>query len=286
MTAHCRVTHLIRWNLHSHTVVSDGELTADELLRRASEEGLDGVAVTDHYPYPCYPITWGEVDWAASHKALAQQRDELKVLRRIYPGLTVIAGAEAEFLEELDLLENGLRSLDLDFVLGGVHLIGRWALDWSEEEFLKCRDLFGSLESAFTRYFEAVGKLADSGLVDSIAHLDVIKKYNAGERHFSERSRWYRELVDRCLRRIANTGVAMEVSTAGFRRPVRALYPSDWILREAKDLGIRVTVGTDHHKMDEKITTGLDRAEEALRAAGYESYLVFDKRRPTSINLI
>jgi len=286
MTAYCRVTCLIRWNLHSHTVVSDGELTADELLKRASEEGLDGVAVTDHYPYPCFPITWSEVDWAASQNALAQQRNELETLRRGYSGLTIIAGAEVEFLEELDLLRNGLRNLDLDFLLGGVHLIDRWALDWSEEEFLKGRSLFGSLESAFARYFGAVGKLADSGLVDSIAHLDVVKKYNVSERHFSERSRWYRDLVDKCLRRIANAGVAMEVSTAGLRRPVGALYPSDWILSEAKDLGIRVTVGTDHHKVDEKVTAGLDKAEEALRAAGYDSYLVFKKRSPTSVNLI
>jgi len=277
---------MIRWNLHSHTVASDGQMTSGELARCASEEGLDGLAVTDHFPYPCYPITWGEVDWTASIKALAQQREEIEALRRSYSGLTVIAGVEAEFLEELDLLGNGLRNLDLDFVLGGVHLIGRWALDWSEGEFLRGRELFGSLESAFARYFEAVGKLADSGLVDSIAHLDVVKKYNPGERHFSERSTWYRELVDECLRRIANAGVAMEVSTAGLRRPVGALYPSGWILREAKDLGIRVTIGTDHHKRGEKITAGLDEAEEALRAAGYESYLVFEKRRPSCVNLI
>ena len=261
-------------------------MTAGELVRCATDEGLDGIAVTDHFPYPCYPITWGEVDWTASHRALAQQREELEALRRSYSGLTVIAGAEAEFLDELDLLGNGLRDLDLDFVLGGVHLIGRWALDWSEDEFLKGSELFGSLESAFVRYFGAVGKLADSGLVDSIAHLDVVKKYNPGERHFSERSQWYRDLVDKCLRRIADAGVAMEVSTAGLRRPVGALYPSDWILKEAKDLGIRVTIGTDHHRMGEEITAGLDKAEEALRAAGYESYLVFKKRRPTGIALI
>jgi len=277
---------LIRWNLHAHTILSDGQMTAGELVRCATKEGLDGIAVTDHFPYPCYPITWGEVNWTASHRALAQQREELEALRRSNSGLTLIAGAEVEFLDELDLLGNGLRDLDLDFVLGGVHLIGRWALDWSEAEFLKGRGFFGSLEAAFVRYFEAVGKLADSGLVDSIAHLDVVKKYNPGERHFSERSQWYRDLVDKCLRRIAAAGVAIEVSTAGLRRPVGALYPSDWILREARDLGIRLTIGTDHHKRGEKITAGLDRAEEALRAAGYESYLVFMKRRPTGVNLI
>lgn len=273
---------MIRWNLHAHTVVSDGELTAGELVRRASEEGLDGLAITDHFPYPCYPITWSEVDWASSQKALAKQEDELSGR---YSGLAVLAGVEVEFIDELDLPAKWLHGLNLDFVLGGVHLLDRWALDWSEEEFLRGRGIFGSLERAFERYFEAVVKLAESGLVDSIAHLDVVKKYNADEKHFSEKSEWYRELVMNCLRGIAKTDVAMEVSTAGLRRPVGAIYPSQWILREARDRGIRVTVGTDYHKKGEKVTAGLDSADEALRAAGYESYLIFEKRRPISVRL-
>jgi histidinol-phosphatase (PHP family) len=276
---------MIKWNLHAHTVTSDGKITAEEIVRRASAEGLEGLAITDHFPYPCYPIAWDEVDWASSRVALEKQRKDLEGLSGRYPGLTVLAGAEVEFVDGLDLLAKWLRGLDLDFVLGGVHLLDRWALDWSEEDFLRGRGIFGSLQGAFARYFQAVGELADSGLVDSIAHLDVVKKYNAGERHFSEGSEWYRELVRNGLHAIATANVAMEVSTAGLRRPVGAIYPSEWILREARDLGIQVTVGTDYHLSGESVAADLDRAEATLRATGYESYLVFQKRRPRSVGL-
>jgi histidinol phosphatase-like PHP family hydrolase len=61
-------------------------------------------------------------------------------LRSRYPGLTVLTGAEVEYVDILNMLERWLQ--DLDFVLEGVHLLDMLALDWSEEEFLKGR-IFG-----------------------------------------------------------------------------------------------------------------------------------------------
>jgi histidinol-phosphatase (PHP family) len=186
----------------------------------------------------------------------------------------------------LDLLEHWLQDLDLDFVLGGVHLLDRWAIDWSEKEFLKGTNYFGSFESAFERYFNAVAAFAESGIVDSIAHIDLVKKFNSAERYFDERSGWYRILVERCLQRVANAKVAIEVSTAGLRKPVGALYPSGWILKKAKELGIQVTIGTDVHKKDEKVGSDLYMAEKALLEAGYDEYLVFRGRKPEKVRLV
>ena len=35
-------------DMHTHTCYSDGELTPDELVEKADEEGLDTIAITDH----------------------------------------------------------------------------------------------------------------------------------------------------------------------------------------------------------------------------------------------
>jgi histidinol-phosphatase (PHP family) len=260
-------------------------LTEEELMRYAQEEGLEGFAITDHFPYPIYPITPLGIDWTSSHRALVLQIKNVKYLRSRYPGLTVLTGAEVEYVDRLNTLERWLQDLDLDFVLGGVHLLDRWALDWSEEEFLKGRIFFGGFELAFERYFNAVAELAESGFVDSIAHIDLVKKYNAAECYFSEGAEWYRILVEKCLKRIAKVNVAIEVSTAGLRKPVKAMYPSNWILRKAKDLGIQVTIGTDVHKKDEKVGTDLDMAEKILREAGYEEYLIFRRRKSEKVSL-
>src|ERR1051325_4890740 len=38
----------MRYDLHTHSNVSDGGLEPEEVIRRAAEVGLDGIALTDH----------------------------------------------------------------------------------------------------------------------------------------------------------------------------------------------------------------------------------------------
>ena len=44
-----------RLNFHCHTVCSDGSLTPQELIRQASEIGLEHIAVTDHHSVDAFP---------------------------------------------------------------------------------------------------------------------------------------------------------------------------------------------------------------------------------------
>jgi len=267
-----------------HTTDSDGELTVAELARRAVDGGLLGIAVVDHFPYPDRdPKT---VDWRLSRDQLVRRLERLKRLSENEDRLIILRGIEVEFMEPLDPLERSLEGLDVDFVLGAVHVLGRWMLDWSEAEFLRAGEFFGGLETAIQRYFDAVAELAESGLVDCMAHLDLVKKYNPGQRHFRQTSGWYVDAANRCLDRIAEAGVSIELNTGGLaRHPIGEMYPSGWLLRRAADLGVPVTVGTDLHGADEGVTAGLDQAELALREAGYESYLIFKNRRREEVRL-
>jgi len=274
---------VIRWNLHTHTTESDGDLSIGSLVRQAASEDLLGIAVTDHFPYPYRgPET---VDWKVSREQLDQRLKRLEVLRANEDHLVILRGVEVEFTEPLSLLEGALRGLEVDFVLGGVHVLDRWMVDWSEAEFLRAEEFFGSLKTAILRYFEAAAELAESGLVDCLAHIDLVKKYNHRQRHFKQNSSWYVDAAVACLERVAEAGVAIELNTSGLRKPVEEMYPVGWLLRRAAELGIEVTVGTDLHRADEGVTAGLDQAELALREAGYESYLIFKDRKRREVEL-
>jgi histidinol-phosphatase (PHP family) len=253
---------MITWNLHAHTTTSDGDLSAEEVIQRAVDEGLSGIAITDHFPFPYKPGQ--KINWAASRRAFERHLSVLDALQQKVDSLEILKSVEVEYVPSLNTLAHWLRGLDLDFVLGGVHILDGWLVDWSEEIFCQGREHFGELRTAIECYCDAVGELAESGLVDSIAHPDVVKKYNPQSRHFSEDEPWYRRAVERCLQRIAATGVAIEVNTAGLRRPAAALYPSDWILRRARELGIPVTVGTDFHRARDRIwSSGADTARRS-----------------------
>jgi histidinol-phosphatase (PHP family) len=60
----------------------------------------------------------------------------------------------------------------------------------------------------------------------------------------------------------------MDVNARGLIKPCKAIYPADWILEDARRIGVKVTLGDDSHAPDQ-VGARLDQAVEALRRAGY-----------------
>ena len=129
----------------------------------------------------------------------------------------------------------------LDFVLGSVH-------------FLECADqMFDSvpdgaaqferrnIDEMYADYFRRLRELIATGLVDSLAHLDLIKIH--GHRPTADIG----TLINETLEFIRSRNLAIELSTAGWRKPVNELYPSDSIIESAMDKAIPFTTASDAH---------------------------------------
>src|SRR5205823_14074607 len=125
------------------------------------------------------------------------------------------------------------------------------------------------VEEAWSRYFETLGRAARSGLFDSLSHPDLVKIFGERAASFD-----YTDVADA----IAESGVAVEVSTAGLRKPVRELYPHPDLLAACRVRGVPVTLGSDAHSPD-VVGRDFDRARELLRSAGYETVTIFERRR-------
>ena len=63
---------------------------------------------------------------------------------------------------------------------------------------------------------------------------------------------------------IEKTGIVLEVNTRGMFKPCKAVYPSEWILKEAFKRKIEITIGSDCHKAGD-IVRGFDYAEKVLK---------------------
>jgi histidinol-phosphatase (PHP family) len=129
---------------------------------------------------------------------------------------------------------------------------------------------FRSVWEAYTDMVVALGK---GGHVDSIAHVDVLKKY--GKRLDPEPL----DLYDRIVEAAAAGGTAVEVSSQGLRKPVGEVYPAPRLLERLFAAGVPITLASDGHRPEE---AGAHHAEvvAAARAAGYTEYLRFDARTP------
>ncbi|MCX7888064.1 MAG: PHP domain-containing protein, partial [Verrucomicrobiae bacterium] len=154
-----------------------------------------------------------------------------------------------------------------DFLLGAVHHIGdfpidRRAADWEGQD----------VETRWRQYFTLWAEAATSGLFDSLAHPDLPKKFNF--RPATDFTEVYRET----LAAVARAGVAIEISTAGLRKPCQELYPSESFLRIAREFDIPITIGSDAHSPEE---TGADLEHAVMLAkrCGYHHVCRFTQRR-------
>ena len=74
-----------------------------------------------------------------------------------------------------------------------------------------------------------------------------------------------------------DAGVAMEVSTAGLRKPVGEIYPARAMLEMAVDAGIPIALSSDAHR-PEQLAFAYDAAVEVLTDCGVKEIAVFEKR--------
>jgi histidinol-phosphatase (PHP family) len=76
---------------------------------------------------------------------------------------------------------------------------------------------------------------------------------------------------------IADCDVAVEVSTAGFRKPVGEIYPAPEFLEMVVDAGKPIALSSDAHT-PELLGHEYERAVELLDSMGVKEIAVFDRR--------
>src|SRR5437660_10311947 len=97
------------------------------------------------------------------------------------------------------------------------------------------------VDAIYADYFRRVREMAATGLVDCLAHLDLVRIH--GHRPGAEIG----AIVNETLDFIRARNLAIELSTAGWRKPVNELYPGDRIIELAIEKGIPFTIASDAH---------------------------------------
>ena len=122
----------------------------------------------------------------------------------------------------------------------------------------------GDPDEVWRRYFEALAECARSGLFDILAHPDLVKVWG-GTRPLPDRD--LRHFYEPAVEAIAESGLAVEVSTAGLRKPVGELYPAPAFASMCVEAGVPFALSSDAH-LPEQVGFGYDRAVEFLAELG------------------
>src|SRR3712207_5905331 len=178
-------------------------------------------------------------------------------------------GIEADFIPgREDRMATLLEAREWDYVVGSVHFLGDQAVDYDAYD-VWTRGT--SPDRVWSRYFEWLGEAARSGLFDVLAHPDLVKVWGP-ERPRPEGD--LRRFYDRAMEGIADSGIAVEVSTAGLRKPVAELYPAREFLEMVADAGNPIVLSSDAHTPDH-LGYRYEDALEVLDAVGIGELAVF-----------
>ncbi|MBA3327379.1 MAG: histidinol-phosphatase [Solirubrobacterales bacterium] len=183
-------------------------------------------------------------------------------------------GIEADFVPgREDRMATLLDAHGWDFVVGSVHFLGDEAVDHEGFDIWDHRSV--SPDAVWRRYFETLGEAARSGMFDILAHPDLVKYWGPTRRPQPEGD--LRRFYELAMDGIAESRIAVEVSTAGLRKPVGELYPAEAFLEMCLDAGCPVALSSDAHR-PEDIGRDYDVALELLERLGVGELAVFSNR--------
>lgn len=289
---------MIDYHLHlwPHGTPDHGP-TVEELAEycdKAKENGVVEIALTEHLfrfgqtekilgdyfkRFPESPMrTLMDEYWHDHAKADLDKYVEV-VLEAKEAGLPIVLGMEVDYYEDsMDRVQALLEGYPFDVLLGSVHWINDWPFDHvGDPQVMAYWDTVG-VEEAWEGYTRALEELSATGSVDVLAHPDLVKVAGFFPAVPQE---YYARMAEAA----AGANIVAEVSSAGWRKPVREMYPDPTLLRYFFQRGVPITTASDSHGIVDVGFRTSDVKEKIIQA-GYTQLETFRSRTRNSLKIV
>ena len=240
----------------------------ERFLETASARGVDEIAFTEHVYYFVQTREIWFLPYHVERCTFDLDAYVDAILEAKKRGLPVKLGLEIDHVpDRQERLAELIAPYPWDLLLGSVHEVLDDPVDQEPGIWHRL-----TVEEVWRGYVESVCDLARSGHVDVMSHPDLAKIYG-----LRPSAAALDEIHARFAEGIAAAGVAIEVSTAGLRKPVGEIYPAESLLQAFHRNGVPITIAADAHE-PHLVGEDFDRALELVKRVGYETVSVFDGR--------
>jgi len=242
----------------------------DRYLAAAAQAGIEELGVSEHvYRFRQALDVWSHPLWVENAV------DDIDAYCEFVRGTPLRLGVECDYVPGAEeRIASLLGARDFDYVVGSVHFVGDGDAAVDHDGF----DVWEGARDAdevWRRYFEALADCARSGLYDILAHPDLVKVWGRS-RPLPDRD--LRAFYEPAVEAIAESGIAVEISTAGLRKPVGELYPSREFAEMCVEAGASFALSSDAH-LPEQVGFEYDLAVDFLSELGIDEICVFEQRR-------
>jgi histidinol-phosphatase (PHP family) len=241
----------------------------ERYLAAAHQRGIEELGVSEHvYRFTAALDLWRHPFW------IENAVDDLDAYCDFVRGTPLRLGIECDYIRGAEERTRALlEARDLDYVVGSVHFVGEGDAAVDHEGF-DVWDGAADPDQVWRRYFDAFGECARSGLFDILAHPDLVKVWGrARPLPAADLRAFYEPAVEA----VVEGGAAVELSTAGLRKPVGELYPAPEFAALCAEAGVPFALSSDAH-LPEQVGFAYDRAVELLESLGVGEISVFEGR--------
>jgi histidinol-phosphatase (PHP family) len=241
------------------------EENVDRYLAAAEEHAIDELGVSEHvYRFTQSLEIWRHPYWEG------QAIDDLDAYCEFVRTTPLRLGIECDFVPGSEDRLARLLARDFDYVVGSIHFLGeQGAVDDRRYDIW---DEIGDADELWATYFRWQAELARSGLFDIVSHPDLVKIWGPDRPEPRRDPRFHYEPL---VEAISESGIAVEVSTAGLRKPVGEIYPARALAEMCVDAGAEFALSSDAHSPDQ-VGYGYDQAIELLGSLGVDRICVFE----------
>jgi histidinol-phosphatase (PHP family) len=247
------------------------EQNVDRYLAAAEEHGIEELGVSEHvYRFTQALEIWRHPYWEG------QANDDLDSYVEFVRSTPLRLGIECDFVPGSEDRISNLLERDFDYVVGSIHFLGeRGAVD---DRRYDVWEAISDPDELWSTYFGWQAELVRSGLFDIVSHPDLVKIWGDDRPRPRRDPRFHYEPL---VEAISDTGIAVEVSTAGLRKPVEEIYPARALAEMCVEADAEFALSSDAHAPDQ-VGFGYDRALELLSDLGVERICVFEGRERRS----
>jgi len=257
-------------DLHNHTpLCNHAQGKPQEYIKNAIKKGIKIYGFADHAPMEF------DKKYRMSFNDMKNYENEINLLKKQYKDkIKILLGYEVDFTPT-KYLDKRVLTADVDYLIGSVHFLDNWGFD--NPEFIKeweDRDV----DDVYKEYFEYIEKMASSKLFQIVGHIDLVKVFG----HKPKKN--IKDIAKNAIKAIKKANMAVEINTAGLRKPVKELYPSDELLEMIIDEGIDITLSSDAHS-PEQVGFGYEVALEKLKKFSVNKLVYFEKKQKHYIDV-
>ena len=234
---------MIKYDLHTHTIFSDGNKTPEEMISCAENNGIDILGISDHEYAPMQTSYCIDINNTKNYvDTINTLKDKSKI--KLY------LGTERDYFSPES-------EFKYDYVIGSVHSVfkdGEYIdVDHSAEimENNVNRLYNGNYLEYVKDYYSLVKNIVDKTKCQIVGHFDLVCKFNENNKYFDENSDEYKMIALDTAQTIAEKCEFVEINTGAMHRGYRTRqYPDNFIIDYFKSKNVKLILSSDSHSTE------------------------------------